>query len=78
VQHLLATAPSSQPDEPEDGAEPEPVSVAAPAVRHTASLSRPLTLVATKPTQLGVYVGWAGIAALGLFGVSLIWKATHA
>jgi hypothetical protein len=76
VQHLTATMPAQQ-------AEPdaEPVSVAAPSVRtvaHTASLSRSLTLVATKPMQLGVYAGWAGIAALGLFGVSLIWKATHA
>jgi hypothetical protein len=80
VQHLMATMPAQQQDDVPDAA--EPVSVAAPSVQRaaapTASLSRSLTLVATKPTQLGMYAGWAGIAALGLFGVSLIWKATHA
>jgi hypothetical protein len=39
----------------------------------------PMTVaVAVKPPlQMGLYAGWAGILALGGFGVSLIWKATH-
>jgi hypothetical protein len=39
---------------------------------------RTVTSSAVKaPLQMGLYAGWAGILALGGFGVSLIWKATR-
>jgi hypothetical protein len=42
-----------------------------------ASRRRPTTVASKPPLHMGLYAGWAGILALGGFGVSLIWKATH-
>jgi hypothetical protein len=49
-----------------------------PEVVIAGTVRRSPTVVAAKaPLQMGMYAGWAGILALGGFGVSLIWKATH-
>jgi hypothetical protein len=67
-----------------DCVDPTQVANTLPEVTISGSAPRPsgrvivVTTGAHQPVQLGMMAGWAAILGIGGFGVSLIWKATHA